>query len=103
MRPDLVPVCGDRGASRNSGSELEGTRGAIVIASDLRVGRVRDRVAKEVKGVTLGRRQLSTKSHVLGRPGTLDGGLTVGRVVRSPGVRVSEKDRGKEHNGAYHP
>ena len=45
MRPDLVPVSGDGRASSDGGGQLESTRRAVIIASNLRVRRISDWVA----------------------------------------------------------
>lgn len=45
MRPRAVPVGGDGRTSRDSRSELEGTRSAIVVAGKLGISGVRNRVA----------------------------------------------------------
>ena len=45
VRPDLIPVGRDSRARRDSGSELKRARGAVVIAGNLGVGGVLDRVA----------------------------------------------------------
>ena len=45
MRPDLVPVSSDGRASSDGGGQLESTRRAVIIASNLRVRRISDWVA----------------------------------------------------------
>ena len=45
VRPDLVPVRRDGRARGDSGSQLKRTRGAVVVAGNLGVGGVLDRVA----------------------------------------------------------
>ena len=52
VRPDLVPVCGNFGASGNSGGELKGSRCAIVVASNGGISSIQNRVAKQAEDVT---------------------------------------------------
>ena len=46
VRPDLVPVRSDLRASRNRCGELQCAAGAVIVASNLRVRCIRDRVAE---------------------------------------------------------
>ena len=49
--PWIVPVRGDSGASFDCSGELKSTRSAVVVAGELRVCRIRDRVAVQFKEV----------------------------------------------------
>lgn len=47
MRPNLVPVRGDGGASSDRGGQLKSTRGTVVIAGNLGIGGIGDGVANQ--------------------------------------------------------
>ena len=48
VRPDLVPVSGDRGTGGDGARELESTRGTVIVASNPRGSSILDGVAKSV-------------------------------------------------------
>lgn len=84
MRPDLVPVGGDgRAGGDGRSGQLEGTGATVVIAGDVGVSGILDGVAT---APTSDSDILSAGGMrgLLGGPGTLDGGLACGGVVRSP-------------------
>ena len=88
--PGVVPVRGDSGASLDCSGELKSTRSAVIVAGELRVRRIGDRVAVKFENIGYSGNVCTSKGGVLSGPRALDGGLANGRVVRSPARSMSE-------------
>jgi hypothetical protein len=83
MRPNNVPVSGDRRAGGYSSRELATRRGAVIVACKCRIRRVLDRVTTKQSEPDV---FICKGEHLLGCPRALNSALSGWAVIRLPSV-----------------